>query len=665
MDCPAGSAYISQQISQIILLSPDSQTLLSRLAKAIGKLFLIDICLVVALPKKAAITKLGLWDANDYLNSECRHEAQLLLDLILKDNSVGAKSFVISDLKASTSDQVLNYFHSVLSARAVMKTYSRFQSAVNGMIILGQKQPYKWTRYQQELLATVSESVAIAISQIQLNQQVFAAERYQNLFKHLNLGMGSNRPLRDILHQATIATARALQADRGLLLLFENTTTQFQSTPPQQLLEKEVRVVCDWWEESYCDCVSLNSGLSKLINHSFWLSDCSLCQQAFRDAPKPIVITGERDSSNLDLASKSAPIFAWEMMSTGVIFPLVELHQHGQKQANVLGFLVLQHCHYYSWHDDQLDWLKWITAQLNAIITHHQSLQQVQSLVEERTAQLQESLELQENLYQKTCQQIQESLELQENLYQKTRQQIDQLQELNQLKEDFMSSMSHELRTPLTTMSLAIRMLRQAELNPERRQQYLEILEQQCNQEIDLINNLLSLQQLEADSSQIQLQTIDLMLLIEKLTASFQQQWADKGLTFSVECPTPSLMVNTNYDSLTRILLELLTNAGKYCDRDTTLKLQVNCQVQNSVNQVIVTLTNVGSGISPADLPYIFDKFRRGEGATQRAVKGTGLGLALVKCLVKQLHGTIVASESPSQEPGIFHTSFTLTLPQF
>ncbi|NER26232.1 MAG: GAF domain-containing sensor histidine kinase [Symploca sp. SIO1C4] len=647
MDYLAGSAQINQQITKIILLSPDSQTLLSRLAKVIGELFHVDTCLVVALPKKAAITKIGLWHADDHVNPECTRQAQLSVNSILKDDCVGAKPLAIRDLRASTSDKVLGYFQSAFSTRAVMKIYSRFQSAVNGMIILGRKQPYKWTRLEQELLATVAESVAIAISQVQLNQQLFAAECYQNLFKSLSRQMSSNRPLPEILQLATKATAITLQADRGLLLLLKNITIPSESIPSQQLLEIEVRVVCDWWEESDDDCVKLNSGFSKLINQSFWLSDCALCQQAFINTPEPIVIAEGQDRSNFELISQSSPIFAWEMMPSGVIFPLVKSHQHRQQEFSVLGFLVLQHCHDHSWQAEQLDWLKCITTQISTIITHHQSLQQVQLLLEERTAQLQDSVELQEHLYQKNCRQV------------------DQLEELNQLKEDFMSSMSHELRTPLTTMSLAIRMLRQAKLNPQRRQQYLEILEQQCNREIDLINDLLSLQQLETDSSQIQLQKIDLMLLIDKLAKSFRQQWVDKGLILSVESLTPSLMLETNYESLSRILMELLTNAGKHCERDTTVKLQVDCQAKESVNQIIVTLTNLGLGISPADLPYIFDKFRRGEDANQRAIQGTGLGLALVKCLVKQLNGTIIATESPTQEPGVVYTSFILNLPQF
>jgi signal transduction histidine kinase len=241
---------------------------------------------------------------------------------------------------------------------------------------------------------------------------------------------------------------------------------------------------------------------------------------------------------------------------------------------------------------------------------------------------------------------------------------MNQLQQLNLLKDEFLSSMSHELRTPLTTMSLAIRMLRQPQLPSERRDKYLEILEQECNKEIDLINDLLSLQRLESNQSQLQPQKVDLMLLIKELAQSFEEKWANKRLTFTVESPVRSLRLNTDPDSLNRILIELLTNAGKYSDADTTITLQVTHKVQHSVNQVVLNLSNTGSGILPTDLTHIFEKFHRGQGVTQKAVQGTGLGLALVKCLVQHLNGTIDVTSSPLENSHRHITSFTLTLPQ-
>jgi signal transduction histidine kinase len=154
------------------------------------------------------------------------------------------------------------------------------------------------------------------------------------------------------------------------------------------------------------------------------------------------------------------------------------------------------------------------------------------------------------------------------------------------------------------------------------------------------------------------------VLLIDELAQSFTEKWSDKRLALTVDNPAHSLMLNTDADSLNRILMELLTNAGKYSNPNTTVHLKVTHQVQPTLNQVVLTLTNTGRGISPTDLTHIFDKFRRGEGVTQQAVQGTGLGLALVKCLVEHLNGTIDVESRPSKTSQTSLISFTLTLPK-
>ena len=131
------------------------------------------------------------------------------------------------------------------------------------------------------------------------------------------------------------------------------------------------------------------------------------------------------------------------------------------------------------------------------------------------------------------------------------------------------------------------------------------------------------------------------------------------------EAAARSLMMNTDVDSLNRILLELLTNAGKYSNPNTTVSLKISRDVKLSSNQIIITLTNISSGLSPQELNHIFDKFRRGQGVTQQAVQGTGLGLALVKCLVQHLNGTIEVSSSPLEHSQSAAISFIVSLPQF
>lgn len=665
------SAQIGQQITHIIQTSPEPQILLARIAKAVGEIFQVDSCLIVALlfgergapaekPADSLIanppvtTQLAFWCADDYQTTlPLRYQEQLLAHPVLKEGLTGTQLLAISDLQASDTWEAMGWGGDVLRARAILRNHTRFQSGVNGMIILGRSQPYEWTMSEQELLSSVSESVAIAISQIQLHQQVQAATRHQTLLNQLSLAIHNNLNLHEILQMAISGTTQALKVDRGLLLLFKYSNPLFNSQPSAFLPKTQVTVAYEWSEKSAKDIQKA----STLLNQSFWLSDSSWCQQAFNKAPEAIVIADHQFySPTLDVGKDNLSIFEREMMPALLMVPLVGTPSK-VAATTVFGFLVLQHHHPRHWYSDELNMVKWVSTQISATLIQNQTLQHVQSLVKDRTAQLQGSLDVQAKLYEKTCQQI------------------DQLQQLNLLKDEFISTISHELRTPLTAMSLAIRMLRQPNVPLERRAKYLSILEQECNKEIDLINDLLSLQRLESHQSQLQAQKIDLISLIKELTQSFEEKWADKRLTLTVNYDYParsqstgeaqSLMLNTDPNSLTRILLELLTNAGKYSDPDTTVCLQVTHKVRQSFNQVVITLTNTGLGISPADLNHIFDKFRRGQGVTQQAVKGTGLGLALVKCLVEHLKGTIDVSSFPSENSQTSQTSFTLTLPQF
>jgi signal transduction histidine kinase len=132
-----------------------------------------------------------------------------------------------------------------------------------------------------------------------------------------------------------------------------------------------------------------------------------------------------------------------------------------------------------------------------------------------------------------------------------------------------------------------------------------------------------------------------------------------KGLTITVNSPKKPLILQTDVDSFERILHELLTNAGKYADSDTNVLLNTTQQS----DRIIISITNIGATIAPEDVTYIFDKFRRGHGVTDQAIKGTGLGLALVKSLVQHLNGTIEVAVTPIEQSSSAQVCFTLTLP--
>ena len=294
------------------------------------------------------------------------------------------------------------------------------------------------------------------------------------------------------------------------------------------------------------------------------------------------------------------------------------------------------------WQTSELNLMRQLATQLAIATQQAQLYEQVQAL----------NTDLEQQVHERT-------LELQEK--------IKELEELNCLKDAFVSTVSHELRTPLTNMKMAIKMLgiRTKELLPDddRHQKYLEILDSECAREINLVNDLLDLQRLEVNSNHISRISVDLLTLTAPLIQSFKSR-ANKrkqvlNVNFSDQIPT----IYTNPDSLERIIVELLNNACKYTADGGEINLDIieqqridageadqNCYVQLSVSN--------SAEIPPEELPKIFDKFYRIPNADPWEQGGTGLGLALVEKLVEQLDGKI---EVMSQQG---ETTFRVTIPQ-
>ena len=369
------------------------------------------------------------------------------------------------------------------------------------------------------------------------------------------------------------------------------------------------------------------------IQSSYWVSECAITQAAMKALPDVLYVA--------DPAELQTTVVEMSQLLGTSEFPAIVMLPLENK-GKPLGFLVLQSRRSRHWSAQDIDFAKLVAGQVSSAIIQTETLRQVESIVEDRTAQLQHSVDLQAKLYELN------------------RKQIERLREMNKRMDEFLSTLSHELRTPLTSMMLAIRMLREATLTPDRRSQYLNILEQQCAQETRLINDLLALQELETKQVLMQLQLIDLPSFMRDLEAGFAQQWNSKGLTLEMDLPS-KLAISTDVSSLNRVLVELLTNAGKYSDPSTRVSLRVT---QSIARQISIVIANIGGGIPAEEMPYIFEKFRRCQGMTDNAVPGTGLGLALVKSLVQHLGGTVAAMSQPIEEGTTYTTTFTVLLPK-
>lgn len=493
-------------------------------------------------------------------------------------------------------------------------------------------------------IAVTHDQIKLPVSQLAaaLNTalQTFEQQRqYQDVVNRLVTTIRNTSNLAEVLELATENTAQALQARHGMLLRIKYLDPLLRNVAIATLPEARVTVMNEWiapTSHSTGDTPSITHPPT-LLHKTFRLSECRLCQQAFKSS-YPLAFTHPQWAD--DKASTWLPYtLNLDSSNSLLVAPL-------ESQGTVLGFLVFHTNQFRSWQQADLELVNLVSAQVSNAIIQTETLRQVQSLVEKRTAELQQSLTIQAKLYERT------------------RQQVEQLRHLNQLKDEFLDTVSHELRTPLTSMALAIRMLRQVPSDDDRSHRYLDILEQQCAQETRLVNDLLALRELESKQVVMQVEEINLVPLIQELTQPFQAQWAKAELNLELDLPSHAVKIESDRDSFSRILLELLTNAGKYSTSHQTVQLKLSCRQEAATDQpIILSLTNIGAGISADELPYIFDKFRRCPGSIQNAIQGTGLGLALVKNLVQHLNGTLSVSSSPLENSSDWETCFSLSLP--
>ncbi len=247
----------------------------------------------------------------------------------------------------------------------------------------------------------------------------------------------------------------------------------------------------------------------------------------------------------------------------------------------------------------------------------------------------------------------------QSRLFQAAQTQVLELERLNQLKDDFLSTISHELRTPMASIKMAIQMLEIA-LAPlgvfESHRaigQYFEILQTACNREIGLIDDLLKLSQLEAETEPLILSAIAPDVWLRHAAEPFMEQMQahQQALTFAIASPLPPL--HTDLSCLGRILAELLTNACKYSPADSAIEVFAFVQDQH----LHLGVSNTGVEIAPAEQARIFEKFYRIPNQDPWRYGGTGIGLALVKKLVNHIGGEIMVTSQTNQ------TTFTIVLP--
>ena len=220
---------------------------------------------------------------------------------------------------------------------------------------------------------------------------------------------------------------------------------------------------------------------------------------------------------------------------------------------------------------------------------------------------------------------------------------ITELKKIDQVRRDFVANVSHELRTPLSILRGYIETLRDSpETSREELSRILSVMERHSKRLDLLAEDLLTLAQLESANPNLQLDDVDLSSFFGELIRDWEKKLANKQLNVTVDVAPDLPTIRADRGRLQEALYNLLDNAVKYSREHGEITLVARRRDQ----QIVLSVSDNGIGISKDDLPRIFERFYRVDKArTPENIRGTGLGLAIVKHIA-QLHGGHVEAES-------------------
>ena len=240
--------------------------------------------------------------------------------------------------------------------------------------------------------------------------------------------------------------------------------------------------------------------------------------------------------------------------------------------------------------------------------------------------------------------------------YEEERRRAEALAEIDRAKTAFFSNVSHEFRTPLTLMLGPLEeALADADRLPPGDRERIAVAHRNGMRLQKLVNSLLDFSRMEAGRAQARYEPIDLAAFTAELASNFRSAVERAGLRLRVDCPPLPEPVYVDRDMWEKVVLNLLSNAFKFTFSG---EIQVATRPSRDGSAAEIIVRDTGVGIPEAELPRLFERFHRVEGAKGRSAEGSGIGLALVQELVK-LHGGTIAAESRVGEGA----AFTITIP--
>ena len=232
-----------------------------------------------------------------------------------------------------------------------------------------------------------------------------------------------------------------------------------------------------------------------------------------------------------------------------------------------------------------------------------------------------------------------------------------QLKELDRLKDDFISTVTHELRTPLTSIRALTALLHEdPEMDATQRIRFLGIVIKESERLTRLINQVLDMAKIESGNAEWRTSEIDLKEVIEDAVSATSQLVRDNRVALLVDLPHEVPLITADRDRLMQVLLNLISNAVKFCDSTDG---QVNIKLSEEQDTLRVDVSDNGQGIRLEDQKIIFEKFHQVGNTLTGKPQGTGLGLSISRQIVSHFGGRLWVESLPG---GGATFSFTMPL---
>lgn len=228
----------------------------------------------------------------------------------------------------------------------------------------------------------------------------------------------------------------------------------------------------------------------------------------------------------------------------------------------------------------------------------------------------------------------------------------EQLNQMEQMKQEFISNVSHEIQSPLTSISGFARALHNEQLTHEERLHYLDIIETESKRLSKLSDNLLRLTSLEAKNP-LQRKKYRLDLQIRGIILACEPQWLERGIEMDVELEKAEIVADE--DLLIQVWMNLISNGIKFTPAGGTITVRM----RSEGNEVVTHVSDTGIGIAEEDQGRIFERFFKADKSRNRGVSGSGLGLSIVQKIIDMHQGSIAVSSQPNEG-----TTFTVRLPK-